>query len=67
MGAWLGVSRSGFYAWRARPMSATAQRREYVTVHSANHVDVSPRTDGYRRVHAALVRPGGQVSPELAR
>jgi hypothetical protein len=35
--------------------------------HVANHVDVSHRTYGDRRIHAALVRQGEQVSPELAR
>jgi putative transposase len=64
---WLNVSRSGFYEWQARPMSATAQRREYLKVHIAKHFELSHRTYGYRRIHAALVRQGEQVSAELVR
>jgi putative transposase len=58
---WLNVSRSGFYEWQARPMSATAQRREYLRVHIAKYCELSHRTYGYRRIHAALVRQGEQV------
>ena len=29
---WLAVSRSGFYEWRERPASATAERRERLKV-----------------------------------
>jgi hypothetical protein len=29
----------------------------------ANHVELSPRTDRYRRIHATLVRPGEQTNP----
>ena len=64
---WLNVSRSGFYEWQARPMSATAQRREYVKVHIAKHFELSHQTYGYRRIHAALVRQGEQISAELVR
>ncbi|MFE9890749.1 IS3 family transposase [Streptomyces scopuliridis] len=64
---WLNISRSGFYEWRSRPVSATAQRRERLRlmireVFAANH-----GTYGYRRVHAVLVRSGEQASPELVR
>lgn len=64
---WLDVSRSGFYEWRGRPASATAERRERLkkmieAVFEANH-----GCYGYRRIHAVLVRSGEQVSGELVR
>ncbi|OPC83490.1 hypothetical protein B4N89_23415 [Embleya scabrispora] len=64
---WLDVSRSGYYEWRTRPESATAQRRRHLTaaineIFTANH-----ETYGYRRVHAVLARSGETVSPELIR
>ncbi|MGP4030421.1 IS3 family transposase [Actinomadura sp. 3N407] len=67
MCAWLRVSRSGFYEWRSRPLSATAERRERLkpmieAVFAANH-----ETYGYRRVHAVLARSGEEVSLELVR
>ncbi|MDN3355870.1 IS3 family transposase, partial [Actinomadura sp. DC4] len=42
MCAWLGVSRSGYYEWRHRPASATAERRERLkariaTIFHAHH------------------------------
>jgi transposase InsO family protein len=35
------------------------------SAHVANHVELSHRTYGYRRIHAALVRQSEQASPEL--
>ncbi|MER7127313.1 IS3 family transposase [Micrococcus luteus] len=67
MCAWLGVSRSGYYEWRDRPASATAGRRERLKERIAVIFADSHRTYGYRRVHAALVRSGEQVSDELVR
>lgn len=63
----LQVSRSGYYEWKQRPLSITAERRERLklmiqTVFEANH-----GTYGYRRVHAVLARSGEQVSDELVR
>lgn len=67
MCTWLGVSKSGFYEWRDRPTSATAQRREYLKILIAKHFELSYQTYGYRRIHAVLVRQGEQVSAELVR
>jgi putative transposase len=67
MCAWLAVSRSGFYEWRDRPASATAQRRELLEVKIAALFEASDGTYGYRRIHAQLVRGGEQVGPELVR
>jgi putative transposase len=67
MCAWLGVSTSGYYDWRKRPLSATAQRRERLTELIRKAFDMSDGTYGYRRVHAQLVRWGWPCSPELVR
>jgi transposase InsO family protein len=64
---WLGVSSSGFYAWRSRPISATAERREELEVIIRHIFDESDGTYGYRRIHAALTRMDVQVGPELVR
>ena len=57
----LGVSRSGYYAWRDRPASPRAERRRELAakvraVHEANR-----RVYGSPRVHAALAASGERV------
>jgi putative transposase len=54
----LGVSRSGFYAWRSRKPSAAAVRREELTERvAAIHAEVKGRY-GSPRIHAELVARG---------
>jgi transposase InsO family protein len=54
----LGVSRSGFYAWRAREPSAAAVRREELAGQiTAIHAEVKGRY-GSPRIHAELVARG---------
>ncbi|MGW0587200.1 IS3 family transposase [Streptosporangium sp. NPDC002607] len=67
MCAWLEVSRSGYYEWRERPASATAQRRTLLATLVAEIFVGSHETYGYRRVHAALLRRGEHCSAELVR
>ncbi|MFF4625853.1 IS3 family transposase [Nonomuraea jabiensis] len=67
MCSWLGVSRSGYYEWRGRPLSATAERRERLKEKIETLFEDSHQTYGYRRIHAALLRSGEQVSDELVR
>ena len=67
MCAWLHVSRSGYYEWRTRPMSAIAERRERLKLMIQAAFDANHETYGYRRIHAMLARSGEQVSPELVR
>lgn len=63
----LHVSRSGFYEWRDRHVSATAQRRADLRVVVELSFAGSDETYGYRRVHAELTRWGVDCSPELVR
>lgn len=63
----LHVSRSGFYEWRDRAISATAQRREDIGQLIGLSFAESDETYGYRRVHAELARWGVDCSPELVR
>lgn len=67
MCSWLDVSRSGFYEWRDRPLSATAARRELLKLKITALFEASDQTYGYRRVHAELLRGGEQVGDELVR
>jgi transposase InsO family protein len=64
---WLSVSKSGYYDWRARPASATAKRRAVLKIKIGVLFDSFEQTYGYRRIHAELVRAGGQVGAELVR
>ena len=54
----LGVSRSGYYAWRKRLPSAREQASERLLAHIQAAFDWSRNTYGYRRVHAALMDQG---------
>jgi len=64
---WLQVSRSGYYEWLNRSVSATAQRRQLLKIKIQALFDASDGTYGYRRLHAELVRGGEQVGLELVR
>jgi putative transposase len=64
---WLDVSASGFFDWKRREKSATAQRREELTTLVIEIFDDSDETYGYRRVHAELGRQGVPAGPELVR
>jgi transposase InsO family protein len=67
MCTWMGVSTSGFYEWRDRPTSATGRRRVRLATLIEWIFNDSDHTYGHRRVHAALLRQGEQVTPELVR
>ncbi|MFJ8391187.1 IS3 family transposase, partial [Streptomyces sp. NPDC094438] len=67
MCVWAGVSTSGFYRWRSRPLSATAGRRTELKEIIRQVFSDSHETYGYRRVHAALKRMNVQAGPELVR
>jgi putative transposase len=64
---WLEVSTSGYYEWRDRPESATAQRRHLLTLLVKKAFDDSDETYGHRRVHAQLVRWDEHCGSELVR
>ena len=64
---WAGVSKSGFYEWRDRPASATAERRAALAVRIHEIFADADGAAGYRRVHAQLERDGVEAGPELVR
>lgn len=54
----LGVSRSGYYAWRKRPASQRAQANERLLVRIREEYQLSRKTYGSPRIHAALRKNG---------
>lgn len=64
---WLGVSASGFFDWKRRPVSATHRRRDHLKAIVREAFTRSEQTYGYRRVHAQLARWGVVCGPELIR
>jgi putative transposase len=58
----LGVSRSGFYAWKKRLPSARAKRRAHLAIEIATAHKNSRRRYGSPRVHRALRAKGERVS-----
>ncbi|KOG51870.1 integrase, partial [Streptomyces virginiae] len=67
MCALLGVSRSGYYDWLARPDSATRTRRKGLMTLIRKAFRESDGTYGYRRIHAQLRRWGRKAGLELIR
>jgi putative transposase len=67
MCSWVGVSKSGYFEWKDRPLSATAQRQDVLKQKIQVIFADNDETYGYRRVHAELLRQGEQVSDELVR
>ena len=62
---WLGVSRSGYYDWRAAPASAASRRRERLRMLVEAAFTGSRQTYGARRVALVLRRGGQRVSLRL--
>lgn len=54
----LGVSRSGYYAWYNRPESSRAQANKRLLVQIREEYQLSRKTYGSPRIHAALKRKG---------
>ena len=64
---WAHVSRSGYYSWWNRGISAVEKRREEFTILIAYFFDESEQTYGHRRIHATLAEWGIHASPDLVR
>lgn len=64
---WLKVSTSGFYEWLARPMSATARRREELKPLIVKAFTDSDGRYGYRRIQVQLARWGRYVHEDVVR
>lgn len=64
---WAKVSKSGFYEWRGRPASATAERRDGLRVRIVEIFGENNQEYGYRRVHAQLAAERIEAGPELVR
>jgi len=58
----LGVSRTGFYAWRTRPDSERARRDQQLVVKVRESFERSRKTYGSPRIHRDLAAQGEQVS-----
>lgn len=54
----LGVSRSGYYSWRSRPLSERAKGDQLMLVEIREIFQQSRRTYGYPRVHKELIARG---------
>jgi len=55
----LGVSPSGYYAWRKRPLSTRARTNVELTAHIEGIHRLSRGTYGAPRIHAELAAGGG--------
>ena len=58
----LRVSRSGYYAWRSRPDSRRTQANQRLLVQIREEYQLSRKTYGSPRIHAALRRKGVKCS-----
>ncbi|WP_138968598.1 IS3 family transposase [Streptomyces sp. YIM 121038] len=63
----LGVSKSGYYDWRGRPESATAERREELKLLITKAFEDSDSTYSHRRIHAQPHRRDVTAGLEPAR